>query len=139
MTTSWKRLDNILKISWTRLEDVWPRQIFWSWSRRLENALKTSSEDVWVRRRYLPWSRRLLKPKTNDVFKTSSRRLHQDECLLGCNKKLNYFSDSCRGKYKNFMDFMDLWSLNKYFAKCFILVNEYAHELMNELMNKLIS
>ena len=28
--------------------------------------------------------RRLLKTKTKDVFKTSSRRLHQDECLLGC-------------------------------------------------------
>ena len=28
-------------------------------------------------------SRRLLKTKTKDVFRTSSRRLHQDECLLG--------------------------------------------------------
>ena len=28
--------------------------------------------------------KRLLKTKTKDVFKTSSRRRHQDECLLGC-------------------------------------------------------
>ena len=44
---------------------------------------KMSSEDVRLRRTYSSWSRRL-----EDVFwrrrrKTSSRRLHQDKCLLG--------------------------------------------------------
>ena len=48
---------------------------------RLEDVLKTSSEDVRLRQTYSSWSRRL-----QDVFwrrKTSSRRLHQDECFLG--------------------------------------------------------
>ena len=72
LKTSWRRIakTNILvltKTSWRRLEDV-----FW---RRKAKAnifvlIKTSS-------------RRLLKTKTKDVFKTSSRRFHQDECLLG--------------------------------------------------------
>ena len=53
---SWRRF---CKTSWRRLEDVWPRWIYWSWSRRLEDIF-------WRRRR-----------------KTSSRCLHQDECLLG--------------------------------------------------------
>ena len=82
--TSWRRLEDVLKTllqdvmktSWKRLEDVL--------ARRLENVLKTSSEDVRLRRTYSSWSRRLLKAKTKDLFKTSSRRLHQDECLLGC-------------------------------------------------------
>ena len=74
--TSWRRLEDVLKTSWRRLEDVWPRRIYWSWSRRLEDVLKTSSEDVWVRRIYSSWSRRL-----EDVFwrrrrKTPSERLH---------------------------------------------------------------
>ena len=65
--TSWRRLKNVLKTSWQdvlkmscrRLEDVWPRRIYWSWSRRL------------------------LKTKTKCVFKMSPRRLHQTECFLG--------------------------------------------------------
>ena len=36
--TSWRRLENVLKTSWRRLEDVWPRGIYWSWSRRLEDV-----------------------------------------------------------------------------------------------------
>ena len=31
------------KTSWRRLEDVWSRRIYWSWSRRLGDVLKTSS------------------------------------------------------------------------------------------------
>ena len=93
--TFWKRLEDVLarrfedalKTSWKRqgrrLEDVWPRRIYWSWPRVFEDALETSSEDVRWRRTYSSSSRRLLKTKTKDVFKTSSRRLYQDECLLG--------------------------------------------------------
>ena len=44
---SWRRF---CKTSWRRLEDVWPRRIYWSWSRRLEDVLKTSSEDEDQRR-----------------------------------------------------------------------------------------
>ena len=74
--TSWRCLDvlktflqDVLKTSWRRLEDVdvWPGRIYWSWSRRLQDVLKTFSEDAWVRRIYSPWSRRL-----EDVLKASS-------------------------------------------------------------------
>ena len=71
---SWRCLDvlktflqDVLKTSWRRLEDVWPGRIYWSWSRRLEDVLKTFSEDAWVRRIYSPWSGRL-----EDVLKASS-------------------------------------------------------------------
>ena len=59
---------NILVLIKTSSEVVWPRRIYSSWSRRLEDVLKTSSEDEDERR-------------LQDVFKI---RLHQDECLLGC-------------------------------------------------------
>ena len=60
LKTSWRCLENAWKTSWRCLEDVlktgvWPRRIYWSWSRRL----KMSSEDVWLRRIYSSWSRRL--------------------------------------------------------------------------------
>ena len=92
---SWRRLEEVLKTSWRRFSKK-------SW-RHLENVLKTygqdeyigldqdvfktSSEDVWLIRIYSSSSRHL-----EDVFwrrrrKTSSRRLHQDECLLGGNKR----------------------------------------------------
>ena len=88
---SWRCLEDVLKTSWRRysktssrrLQDVWTRRIYWSWPRRLNNVLKTSSEDVWLIRLYSSSSRRL-----EDILKTSfkdedERRLHQDECLLG--------------------------------------------------------
>ena len=93
------RLENVLKISLQdvlkmscfsrRLEDVlkmsWRRFCKTSW-KRLENVLKTSSRRI-AKTNILvltKTSRRRLK----DVFwrrrrKTSSRRLHQDECLMG--------------------------------------------------------
>ena len=80
---SWRRLENVLKTSWRHLKDIWPRQIYWSWPRRLEDVfwrrkakanifvlIKTS----WRRLEDVFWKRRR---------KTSSRRLHQDKCLLG--------------------------------------------------------
>ena len=51
-------------------EDVKPYVLLGKHIRLDEDVLKTS------------W-RLLSKTKTKDVFKTSSRRLHQDECLLG--------------------------------------------------------
>ena len=87
LKTSSRRLEEVLKTSrrrfcktsWKRLEGVWPRRIYWSWSRRLEDVLKASSENVWVRWIYSSWSRRL-----EEVLETSSededeRRL-QDVC-----------------------------------------------------------
>ena len=81
--TSWGRLENILKTtwqevlktSWRRLEDVWSRLIYWCWSRRLKDDLKTSSEGEWLRWIYSSWSRRL-----EDVLKASSE--NEDERLL---------------------------------------------------------
>ena len=35
---SWRRLEDVLKMFWRRYEDVWPRQIYWSWSRCLEGV-----------------------------------------------------------------------------------------------------
>ena len=79
LTTSWRRMPKmnmlvLIKTSWRKLEHVWPRRIYWSWSRRLENVLKMSSEEVWVKRIYSPWWRHF-----EDVFwsrrrKTSSSR-----------------------------------------------------------------
>ena len=81
--TSWRRLEDALKRSWRRFEDV----LKTSWRHMAKTNIlvltKTSSEDVRLRRTHSSWWRRLLKTKTKDVFKTSSRRLHQDECLLG--------------------------------------------------------
>ena len=107
-----RRFEDVLKTSWKRfctaswrhpLEDVFKaswKVLNKSWSYMTKTnilVLKTSSEDVWLRRMYSSWIRledvwprrisrswsRLLKTKTKDVFKMSSRRPHQYECLLG--------------------------------------------------------
>ena len=44
LKTPWRRLEDVLKTSWRCLEEVWPRQIYWFWSRRLEDVF-------WRRRR----------------------------------------------------------------------------------------
>ena len=105
--TSWRCLEDFLKTSSKRLEDVikmYLRDVLKTFWRRLEDVLKTCwrrlaswrcVEDVlktsWRRMdktnilvlTKTSW-RRLLKTKTKDIFfKTSSRRLHQDEWLLG--------------------------------------------------------
>ena len=81
LKTSWRRF---YKTSWRRLEDIWSRLIYWSWSRRPKYVSKMSSGEVWLRQIYSSWSRRcLLKTKTKDVFKTSTRCIPQNECLLG--------------------------------------------------------
>ena len=97
------RLKNILKTSWKRLEDILVRRledILKTFSRCLENLLKTSwrrmaktnilvlTKTFWRRLEDVFWRRmtkenifvliktswkRLLKTKTKDIFKTSSR------------------------------------------------------------------
>ena len=65
LKTSWKHLENVLKTSWRGMasKDLWLRWIYSSWSKPLEDILKTSSEDEDERR-------------LEDVFKTcSSRRM----------------------------------------------------------------
>ena len=104
LKTSWQ---DVLKMSSKGLEDV--LKVFLqdvlktSW-KRLENVLKTYGQDEYIGLDQDVWKtswRRLLKMNDwgeyirldQDVFwrrrrKTSSRRLHQDECLLG----MFYFS-----------------------------------------------
>ena len=66
LKTSWRCLG---KASWRRLEDIWPRWIYWSWIRRLEDVF---------------W-RRKAKANLFLLIKTSwrQRRLDHDEYLLG--------------------------------------------------------
>ena len=90
LQTSWRRFEDVLKASWSCLEDVF--------ARRLEDVLARRLEDVWPRRIY--WSRskrledvfwrRMTKANIFVLIKTSSededeRRLHQDECFQGLN------------------------------------------------------
>ena len=95
--TSWRCLKDVLKKSWKCLEDVlarrlenvlkvvfktsWSRRIYWFWLRRLERLMTEANLFVLMK---TSW-KRFLKTKTKDVFKTSSRRLHEDEYLLGYN------------------------------------------------------
>ena len=69
--TSWKCLEYVLNTSWIRLENV----LKTSWRGMDKTNILVLTRTSW---------RRLLKTKTKDIFfKTSSRRLHQDEWLLG--------------------------------------------------------
>ena len=91
LKTSWKRLEDVLairlkdvlKTSWRSYKDVWPRWKYWSWPRRLEDVFWRRMTKVnifvlvkssWRRLEGVFWWR---------SQKTSSRRLHQDKCLLG--------------------------------------------------------
>ena len=78
------RLEDVLKTSWRRTAETnilvltktssrCLQDVFWRHKAKVNIfvSIKTSS------------SSRLLKTKKKDVFKTSSRRLHQDERLLG--------------------------------------------------------
>ena len=88
------RLQNVLKMSWRRLENV----LKTSWRRIAKTNILVLTKTSWRRLEDVFWRRminknifvfiktswgRLLKTKTKDAFKTSSRRLHQDECLPG--------------------------------------------------------
>ena len=69
------RLEDVLKMSWRRLENVLKTYSQDEYIGLHQDVLKTSSEDVRLKRTYSPWSRRL-----EDVFwrrrrKTSSRRM----------------------------------------------------------------
>ena len=106
LKTPWRCLEDVLRTFWS-LEDVWPRPIYWSWSRRLEDVfcrrMAKSSKFVLMK---TSW-RRLLKTKTKDVFKTSLRRLHQDECLVGYNlieQKSNGKIFCLKNKFLNFLE-----------------------------------
>ena len=69
LKTPWRRLEDVLKTSWRHLEDVLKTYGQDEYIGLDQDVLKTSSEDVRLRRTYLSWSRRL-----EDVLKTSSSR-----------------------------------------------------------------
>ena len=74
--TSWRCLEDVFA---RRLEDVLKIYGQDEYIGLDQNVLKTSSKDVWLRQIYSSWSRRL-----EDVFwRRRWRRLHQDECLVG--------------------------------------------------------
>ena len=77
--TSWRCLEDVLKTSWRRLEERMTKtnililiKTYW---RRL---LKTHDYSEYVR-----LDQDVLKTSWRRRWKTSSRRLYQDECLLG--------------------------------------------------------
>ena len=91
---SWRRLKDVLKMivqdvlktSWKRLEDVLARcledVLKMSW-KRLEDILKTYGQDEYIGLDQDVFWRRKAKANIFVLIKTSSRRRHQDECLLG--------------------------------------------------------
>ena len=82
---------DVLKMSSRRLQDVFAIRFPKTSSRRLQDVfqdvfktyvqdvLQLCLQDVLEDKKVLHWRR------LQDVFKTSSVLLHQDECLLGCN------------------------------------------------------
>ena len=119
--TSWRCFENVLKTSWRRIEDVWPRQIYWSWPRRLEDVFwrcKTKA-NIFVLIK-MSWRR------LEDVFwrrrqKTSSRRLHQDECLLGRFLKRCFIVDACQGsEYSSGSKYSRVLNMLMCYAICYI-------------------
>ena len=78
--TSWRRF---CKTSWRRLEDVLKRYGQDEYNSLDQDIFKTSSEDVWSLRIYSSSPRRLEDVVRRRRPKTSTRRLHQDECFLG--------------------------------------------------------
>ena len=99
LKTSWKRLDDVLKTyaqdeyvgldqdvlkkAWTRMTKTNIVVLIKMSRKRLEHVFWRSMSKANIFVLMKTFWRRLLKSKTKDVFKTSSRRLHQDECLLG--------------------------------------------------------
>ena len=78
--TSSRHFQSVFKTSRRYLENVWLRWIYSSWSRRLQDVLKTSSEDIWPRQIYATFEDED-KRRLEDVF----RWLHQNKCVLGSN------------------------------------------------------
>ena len=58
--TSWTRLEDVLKTSWKDILKTYSQDKYFALD---QEVLKTSSEDAWLRQIYLSWSRRL-----QDVF-----------------------------------------------------------------------
>ena len=74
LKTFWRLVEDVsrcffarrLKTSRRRLEDAWPRRMYWSWSRRLEDVFwrRMTKANIFV----------LIKTSSEDVLKTPSSR-----------------------------------------------------------------
>ena len=85
-----RRLEDVLKTSWRRFEDVFARRLEGSWQdvlktfwKRLEDVFKMYSRDEYIGLDQNVFWRRKAEANIFILTKTSWRRLHQDECLLG--------------------------------------------------------
>ena len=129
-------LPDVLKTSSKRLEDVWPRRIYWSWPRRLEDLFKSSSEDVRLKRTYSSWSRHLedfLKTSPEDaderrlqgVFKTSSSR------RLFARYMYHIW-------FHNYRFHVFLWSLGEYWCCTLVFIENICLTYLNNYKVKVI-
>ena len=84
--TSWRCLEDASKTSWKRLEEVMVKRLEdvlkTSW-KRLEDVLKTYGQDKYIGLDQDVFWRRKARANIFVLIKTSSRHLHQYECLLG--------------------------------------------------------
>ena len=94
-----RRLGDVLKTSWKRLEAVLKTYGQDQYISLDQDVLKTSSEYLWVRRTYSSWSRRL-----QDAFKTSSsRRMFVGmTCCFKEHKKVKIWHSSTKIRMKFF-------------------------------------
>ena len=107
-------VEDVLKTSWRCLEDVWPRRIYWSWSRCLEDVFwrRMTKANIFVliktsRRRPQESSEDEDERHLQDVF----RRLHQGECLLGWQFSPHLFNCKKAGRVQLSSNFLLLLSL----------------------------
>ena len=94
LKTSWRCLEDVLKMSSKRLEDVlktYLQDVLKTCWKRLEDVLARRLEDVLK----TSWSQYIAKANILVLTKTSWRRLHQDEYLLG-RFYINLFKSSGR-------------------------------------------
>ena len=96
---SWRRLKDVLKTTWRRLEDVLGRRIANTSWWRLEDVFKRS----WKTKCY-----------TEDVFKTSSRRLGKQEMFAGLQTSLIAFKCLKLSAYIIFTTAGSIWHSFKF-------------------------
>ena len=79
---SWWHLENVLKTRWRRMTKTNTLVLIKMFWRHLQNVFwkRMSQANLFVLIK-TSW-KRILKTKMKDVFQISSRRLHQDKCLL---------------------------------------------------------
>ena len=109
---------DVFKTCWRRVEDVFKAYLQYVFVKRLQNVFKTSYKTscnyvlkTSSRRLHdaLEDKKMLHSRRLEDVLKTSSVRLHQEECLLGVSLKgkkeeLAFANPPRLGKFPRFLD-----------------------------------